>query len=777
MSDNKNDIFSSRNDQFKNLKNKYSQNPEDKEFIEKDEIMNDILNEEDGLFEENTSQNNEVKSMLEMMMESGNSYGDPSDDIYDTPSSSFDNNYELPPTTEEDVTFSYDDIPVDINIEDDSMYNPMEDQHEDISISIEDENDNSYVIGDGDEEDSIMRDMLSSIDSQMNEDALHEAQQEVFETPSYEPIIAGSEENFSPIPEDDGSYSQSEIDSHRNTTPGKNKDVIIKIVVGVVALIAMVLVALFVSKLINKNLNQPGTKNPAQSQLNSQISESTNVTSSTTTNSIVDDIIGDMSNQTIVEEEISTVNPGINIEDTSEDFSMLKNYKGYVVDIKDDTIYIADLTYDKYNLLLSSWAEFQKVEDTSTINVYVNDEDMTYHTSDCAATEYDEENTPDQVSLMTLEDALAKEYKPYECAKDLTTNKSIDPKDFDYSLIEGLNGLIYKSMAVSETSNIMVTDLTIGSQVTATYIQDNESLLNELIELKEITIIDDGKDEIKPGEEETKTETTVSTEGINVWGEEWRSVVATINDRRRKEDAEKNQQSIYDDNGNLLIGATEKYESVSTPIDIGSAKIVWFKINWKTNKDVKDVPDINDVSVAIKTPNNSLINEDNISNYGKIWVDESNGLVNIVLRNTIAGKYEVVFIKEVGTYLGDVTIEAIPITGFLQLTAADAVYTDGKLEVIWNAVGVSDDNCIVEIYAINGSKKVLIYSANSLDDGIHTVDMASINVGKIGGNTYDILICVTDIDLTAATPKQISARYLTDTVTIENVDIPEIIQK
>ena len=66
-----------------------------------------------------------------------------------------------------------------------------------------------------------------------------------------------------------------------------------------------------------------------------------------------------------------------------------------------------------------------------------------------------------------------------------------------------------------------------------------------------------------------------------------------------------------------------------------------------------------------------------------------------------------------------------------------------------------------------------MYSANSIDDGIHTVDMASIDTTKIAGNTYDIVIRVTDIDVSANKPHSIVAQYLSDTVTIENVEIPE----
>ena len=167
-----------------------------------------------------------------------------------------------------------------------------------------------------------------------------------------------------------------------------------------------------------------------------------------------------------------------------------------------------------------------------------------------------------------------------------------------------------------------------------------------------------------------------------------------------------------------------------------------------------------------------MINDKNISKYGKKWVDR--GVINFVIKDTKAGTWKVLFTKDTGTYLGDIMVQAVPITGFLQINKADAKYSDGKLHVIWEAKGVQDDYCKVDIYARNGNKDVLIYAGNTIDDGIHTVDMVDIDTAKIAGNTYDIVIRITDIDATASKPQQIKATYITDEFIVKNVEIPKL---
>lgn len=742
----KNDIFSKRTNQFSSLKNKNKEQNidttsfEEKEFIEKENVIDDIVNEDISSNSEEHSA--PTGSLLDQFLEDTDNQED-SLEI---------DNQEIEDYTVDTSDFTEDDYNNDTSdFEDIDVGDEFEDASDELSISIEDDE------PEDDSDDSMMTNMLDELDSELNKQSL-QAQNNMLE--EFEEEIEDSSDENSETEEFNDYYTSSEI-NEKKIKPGINtKDLLIKVGVGVVAVVVIILLAVFISKGINKGLNSSGTNNPQPPE------SQTNETPSTNTNTIVDDIIGDMTSDTV--DEVPDNSSEDSVIETPEDDSFVKNYKGYIVDIKDDSVILSDLPYNKYLFLIEAFKEFT-MKNPEEVKVRLDESTGKYHHEFCNC-----QNLPTELSVITLKTANENSYEAETCALTVGVDDLVDPKDFDYESYPELRGIVFTRIAITEDSNISLSNFTIGVQATATYFQDTESFLNELIELKPAKqSVDTSPDEGVDPETGKPTDkpSTGNNSGVNVWGEEWNNIVTNINDRREEE----NKDNTTDNNGNQIeLGKTEKYESVSTSLEIGAASIVWFKISWKANADVSSVPDAEDVTVELLTPNGSLINSENIDKYGKLWVDEATGIVNIVLRNTQAGTYDIVFTKSVGTYLGDVTINAIPITGFIELAAADAVYTNGKLEVIWNAIGVVDDNCLVEVYAVNGKKKVLLYSANSLDDGIHTVDMASINVSKIAGNTYDIIIRVTDIDISANKPYTISAKYLSDSITIPNVEIPQI---
>lgn len=769
----KNDIFSKRTNQFGSLKKKQKENKEDvnsfkeKDFINEEEIFDDISNEDNSSDYDFCNEQISSGSLLDQFLEDSE---DSSEDIIQVQDEELElnNNYE-----EETDNNSFDNVSEPI-FEDISIGDDFEDATEEFQISIEDEEleDNS--------DNSMMGSILEELDSELNKQSLNlqnelvERFNEANETNESEDLDIPENHTSEPTENFNDFYTNEELTEqtkHKNNS--NTKDLIIKIGVGIAAIIVIALIAVFISKIINKDLNSSGTNsNINESQSSEDISNNENnenTDNDINTDIIVDDIIGDISSS-IIEEEIPDNSESITIE-VPENDSFVKDFQGYIVDIKDDSIILSDLPYDKYLFLLDAFDEFRK-KNPEEVNVKADEKNKKYHSELCEC-----KDLPKDLSIITLKEATENEYTAETCALEVGYDALKDPKDFDYESYPELRGIVFTRIAITDDSNISLNKFTIGVESIATYFQDTESFLNELIELKPVKgTVDTSPDEGSESEDDknnsNKTEKEndkESEKGVNVWGEEWNKIVGTINDRR--EDENKTNSPNKNDN-QIQLGTPEKYESVSTTLEIGAASIVWFKINWKANSDVSNVPDAEDVTVELLTPNGSLINKDNIDKYGKLWVDEATGMVNIVIKNTIAGKYDIVFTKNVGTYLGDVTINAIPVTGFIELEAADAVYTNGKLEVIWNAVGVVDDNCLVEVYAVNGNKKVLLYSANSIDDGIHTVDMTSINVAKIAGNTYDIIIKVTDIDVTANKPYKISAKYLSDSVTIKNIEIP-----
>ena len=713
----------------------------------------------------------------------------------------------------EDTSTINEDMPLDNdndnnNEEEDVIEDIIEDATDEVQVSIEDDDDTEVDYGD----ETLMNDLLMSLDEELENQNNNQLSEEVIEE-TFDESQAIEEE-----PEDEGFYSDEEIEEKRNVASNqKVKNSIVVAGIAVIALLTIAGAAFGINKLLNKGLNKSGVS----TSTSNEATDTTPIEKSKST-SIVSDLIGDSETDGEESKDKSSL-----VSD-EEDDSILKTYTGYVIDVKEDSVYLANLTYDKYQYLMYAWNEYAQVDEDSVIvlvdeatgtykyknretkveevsnidyskgyydeegvwyegesNPYVGgyyDDKKTWHDGEPpkpSTEETKEEPSTEGKVEMSLASAKENGYTVDEADKDVTLSTSANVYAFDYEQYDELKGIIFKKMVISDSSNISIDNLTIGLEATATYIEDSASKTNDLIELKSSSktsnnTSSDESDITSVGQLDEESEESGYSYSSNVWGNEWDVVVATINDRRMKEAEEAaNSETHYNANGQIVLETVERFESVSTPISIGSSNIVWFKISWKTNADTSSVPNAEDVAVEILTPNKSLITAENISNYGRMWIDEATDEINIILRNTATGDYDVVFTKEIGTYLGDVKIKAIPITGLIELANASAVYTNGRLEVIWNAIGVPDDNVIVEVYAKNGNKTVLLYSANSIDDGVHTVDMASIPVSKIKGNTYDIIVRVTDIDVSASKPKTITATYLSDTKTFKNVEIPD----
>lgn len=686
----------------------------------------------------------------------------------------------------------------------------------------EDKNNDDFIdLDDDDDDDDIMKSLLSNADEIIEEqkENLNEENQidyieeditlstddneleEIYEEENNE-----ISENLTEIKEEDyeGYYNENELNEKRKKIGKINKELFIKIGIGIGCIVIILCLALGIRKFLSNKKNPekiPETVTsteeiiPTTEEIKQEKNEENNKISAK------DDLLDDFNNESETIEETTVSNSENN------DVSLfIQNYKGYVVDIKNNQILVADLTYDKYNTLIEDFNKYlgdsnktviinnkpevneetnnnteneTQTEETESLSNEESEEDLNTETEESTETQENInynlfhiegcELIKENKTSMIAEDAVKAEYKPCEiCCKDLNVKLDVSLNDYDYSQNASLKNIIFKKFIIDE-SFIMPDWLTIGSEVNLTFIQDPESLINEIVELTQFEKVESENNQSETNTEETanQTEQVDTISGTNVWGENWAGVVATINDRRDREKASEENKN----NDILSLENIPTKESLETVISIGKASIVWFRIGFKGTKEAY-FPELNEIAVELQTANGSLINDSNIEKYGKKWIADD-GTINFVIKNTIAGDWKVLFTKNIGNYLGNIKIEAVPITGFLQIIDASAVYSDGKLRVIWNAGGVTDDNCKVQIFAKNGNKDILMYSANTIDDGIHTVDMVDIDAKKIAGATYDIYLKITDIDVSPTEPKSITATYITDTKTIENIEIPD----
>ena len=640
--------------------------------------------------------------------------------------------------------------------------------------------------------DSLLDNEPENIEPPEDEPDEDEPEEEVEETDTNNsPEFVYSEEDLDI--DDSKYYNDSEIAAKRNKSSGKNT--ILKIIVGICALSIIAGLAFAARYVLNNkdDLFNNGTQETQTGQIDNDVikpteapvQEITETPSNEYNNSSGLDIENDIKDET-----------NLNTDDNKEEVSsFIQTFTGYIVDINNADIYVSDkLTTDQIAKLEEDFNTF--INGTDTI-VYIKEVDENSENSSesngiqvIGASSNENRQETDSTSQEKLYHSsstceftgnidmipvklseLSSDYKACDdCATDIEPSSN-NAMDYDYSTVPELASIIYKKFNVDAES--IPSWATIGSQVTISYIQNEETYLNDVIEISRAKADNNNSSEFTQLENEVSSSNSNETEDdyrlsdTNIFGSEFEAIVATINDR--KKNSNKNTGNVLDDE--LSISSSGTRESVSSQISIGSCEYVWIQIVWKKNADTTSIPDVDDVTVELQTPSGSLVNDSNINSYGKKWINKR--VINYVLKNPKTGNWTVLFTKDVGTYLGDVTIQAAPMTGFLQIKKAAAKYTEGTLKCIWQATGVADDNCIVQIYARNGNNDILLYSGNTIDDDIRTVDMVDIDTAKIAGNIYDIVIKVTDIDVSASEPKKTTYKFITDEYVIENVEIPK----
>ena len=179
-------------------------------------------------------------------------------------------------------------------------------------------------------------------------------------------------------------------------------------------------------------------------------------------------------------------------------------------------------------------------------------------------------------------------------------------------------------------------------------------------------------------------------------------------------------------------------ETITYNMEVKAKGPLWFRFAWKPNDVTKEVAKIDEVLIEIVNQNGSLINKDNISKYGRYWINGN--VINFAIRNGGAVLSLWLLTRYVSLEIG---ANVMPLTGFITLEAMNVQPID-EVYLFFEGYWSKDDNLIVEIVAKRGNNEILLYSANSLDDNIHLLDKAEISTAKIPKGTYDNIVRAQD---------------------------------
>lgn len=222
------------------------------------------------------------------------------------------------------------------------------------------------------------------------------------------------------------------------------------------------------------------------------------------------------------------------------------------------------------------------------------------------------------------------------------------------------------------------------------------------------------------------------------------------------------------DEPNLPAG--EKIETLTLEAQVPTAGDTWFRFSWKKNDTTPVVPGVNDVVVELKTPSGTLINQDNISRYGRFWLEGN--ILNYAIKNAAAGTWAFCVTKSESQSLGDIGANLVPLTGFITIDKISIDYVGDDLYAIWKISGVKDECYGITINAKNANgSNILVYSG-STSDGLHLIDTVKLSTAKLPSGTYDFEIVVQDWDASAVNGVQrITSKSMTHTVTLEGIEI------
>lgn len=244
---------------------------------------------------------------------------------------------------------------------------------------------------------------------------------------------------------------------------------------------------------------------------------------------------------------------------------------------------------------------------------------------------------------------------------------------------------------------------------------------------------------------------------------DFKNELEIINQREPKDEGSESSESI--------IPAGEKIQTMELPMEVPGSGDIWFRFAWKKNDTTTVVPGVNDVIVELKSPSGSMITQENISKYGRFWIEGN--ILNFAIKNAKAGTWQFLVTKTENQNLGDISANVLPLTGFISVDKAQIDYVGDDLYAIWSIGGVRDPNYSMTIKAKRADgTDVLVYSGNSMDDGIQLIDTIKLSTTKLPAGEYDFVIEVQDWDTKTVNGKQqVTSKSMSHKYTIEGVVI------
>ena len=173
---------------------------------------------------------------------------------------------------------------------------------------------------------------------------------------------------------------------------------------------------------------------------------------------------------------------------------------------------------------------------------------------------------------------------------------------------------------------------------------------------------------------------------------------------------------------------------------------IWIRHAWRSTDIMESVPSIENVSVILETPSGIQITNDNIAQYGRMWIDGN--ILNYALKNPEIGEYKLIDNKPKGTFLGEAGLHVMELSGFITIDKFGANLIDrNTLELVWNIGGVPDDGLEIEVYLTNDRFSTMVYSGSSKDAPLHIIDKKTVSISNLPKGKYNVVVTVKDIDM------------------------------
>lgn len=199
-------------------------------------------------------------------------------------------------------------------------------------------------------------------------------------------------------------------------------------------------------------------------------------------------------------------------------------------------------------------------------------------------------------------------------------------------------------------------------------------------------------------------------------------------------------------NPDFMIKTESDFENNSVKFYNGYTDPIWIRFAWKINEYTPSVPNVHDVGVSLVMPNGQIISEENIKEFGRMWIDGA--IINFAIEKPVAGEWTLKADKEIGFNLGETKFMLMKLTGYITVERFGInKLDDGMLDLIWTIGGVEDENYEISISFVSDKFVSKVYSASSKTKDLKLTDHVEINGKSIPKGTYDIIIKVQDLDI------------------------------